>query len=272
MAIKPKDLTEENYYTDLHYLDVSGYKECKGTVGMRGCEERFMAHRNGEWSQPMTDPMIVGSIVDSCYDGTINEFLEAHPDVISQRGATKGQLKSTYQKGLRIFERCERDPLFHLYMSGEHQVIETGEIAGVPFKIKTDSLHDGKAIVDLKVVRDIHQTYYVPDVGHMNFIEYWNYDLQLAVYQEIHRQNTGDRLPCYIAAADKGEVTDIAVIQIPQGIMDQRLEEVKRGVQQVKALMDGDIIPVRCETCDYCKATKVLDSIMSMDELLLDVE
>ena len=40
------------------------------------------------------------------------------------------------------------------YMSGEKQVIMTGEIEGVPVKIKIDSYHPNKMIVDLKVMSE----------------------------------------------------------------------------------------------------------------------
>lgn len=40
----------------------------------------------------------------------------------------------------------EEDELYSLLMSGAKQVIRTGTIAGVPFKIKIDSLLDGPAL------------------------------------------------------------------------------------------------------------------------------
>ena len=171
-----------------------------------------------------------------------------------------------------MYDRGRRDPLFNAYMSGEYQKIFTGEIEGLKFKSKLDSFHEGKAIVDLKTTQDINKYYYVPDTGaHINFIEYFGYDTQLAIYRELVRQATGDTLRCFIAAVDKSEEPDIAVIEIPQNRLDEALEEVKANAWKIIALKSGDIAPIRCEMCDYCKRTKILEHVIGMDELGLDV-
>ena len=63
-------------------------------------------------------------------------------------------------------------------------------------------------------MRELHKAEYTKDYGYMNFIEYWGYDLQAAVYQEVVYQNTGERLPFFVAAASKEEETDIELIWI----------------------------------------------------------
>lgn len=50
---------------------------------------------------------------------------------------------------------------------------------------------------------------WVRDLGYLDFIRFWGYDTQGAIYQETVRQNTGKRLPFYIAAASKEPTTDI---------------------------------------------------------------
>ena len=71
----------------------------------------------------------------------------------------------------------------------------TGDIFGVPFKIKIDSYLPDK-IVDLKIMRDF-EPIYVEGKGRVSFIEAWGYDIQAGVYQEIVRQNTGKQLPLH---------------------------------------------------------------------------
>ena len=96
------------------------------------------------------------------------------------------ELKSDYIQAESIINRIERDKLFTEFMSGQKQVIMTGDIEGVPIKIKIDSLHPDK-IVDLKIMRDF-EPIYKPEQGRLPWFEAWRYDLQGAVYQEVVRQ------------------------------------------------------------------------------------
>ena len=73
----------------------------------------------------------------------------------------------------------------------------TGEISGVPFKIKMDSYHPDK-IVDLKYMASLRS----PNMFEP-MVKYWGYDIQGAIYQEIVRQNTGKRLPFFLNIATK---------------------------------------------------------------------
>lgn len=78
------------------------------------------------------------------------------------------------------------------YLSGENQVIMTGEIAGcAPFKIKVDSLHRGKALVDLKIMRDFQPVGIRTGTRRLPWWLAWGYDFQAAIYQEVERQIRG---------------------------------------------------------------------------------
>lgn len=81
------------------------------------------------------------------------------------------------------------------YMSGEKQVIMTADLYGTPWKIKMDSYIPGVAIVDLKVMASLTKLEWVRDIGYLDFVRYWGYDIQGAIYQEVVYQNTGKRLP-----------------------------------------------------------------------------
>ena len=75
-----------------------------------------------------------------------------------------------------------------------------------------------KAIVDLKCMKDFSKQW---DNGkYVNFIDFWRYDIQGAIYQEIVRQNTGERLPFIIAGATKEKETDLGLFEIPQDVLD----------------------------------------------------
>lgn len=141
----------------------------------------------------------------------------------------------------------------------------TGEISGVPVKVKVDSLLPDK-IVDLKIMKDF-EPIFKPEQGRLNFIEAWRYDLQGAVYQEIVRQNTGKKLPFYIAAASKEKETDLAVIEVSPAYLELELAIFEEKVMRYDAIKSGAIKPKRCEHCNYCKSTKVLTRAISMEEL-----
>ena len=76
-------LTEDNYYSseaDKHFMSVHQYLDFSGHMGVVGCEERALAKLNGEWKEETTDAMLVGSYVDSYFEGTLKQFLKEHPE------------------------------------------------------------------------------------------------------------------------------------------------------------------------------------------------
>ena len=93
--------------------------------------------------------------------------------------------------------------------------------------------------------------------------------MQGAVYQEIVRQNTGERLPFYLAAATKEKITDIDIIHIGQDALDYALETFSRDVELYDAIKKGVVEPERCEKCEWCKKSKVLSAPTEHDEFYL---
>lgn len=209
---------------------------------------------------------------------TLPTFSAQHPEIFSSRGKTAGELKAEYKQASAMIDRAEKDKVFMQYMAGDKQVIMTGEINGIPVKIKIDSC-DGKRITDLKTVKSVTETFYAKDLGQrLNFCEWWGYDLQGAVYREIYRQNTGKLLPFYICAISKDKTSPgniphprIKVIEIPPMVMDEKLAEFQSNIIKVQRLKDGEIEPLRCEVCDYCADTEVLDGPISMDMLMGEI-
>ena len=156
-------------------------------------------------------------------------------------GKNAGQLKADFVKAQNAYDRTQRDELFKLYMSGEKQKIMTAELFGANWKIKMDSYHPGKCIVDLKYIKDIHDRTWIKDLGNfVNFIETWGYDLQLAIYQLVVKKNTGQKLPCYIAAVDKKATPEIEIIQINQMQLDASLIGIEPNVKRILELKKGN--------------------------------
>lgn len=253
-------ISAENYFSkenNLRYMSVSQFK------AFENCEASALAELNGEFQREKTTSLLVGSYVDAHFEGTLDIFKAQNPEIFKRDGG----LKSEYTQAEYIIERIQRDEMFMAYMSGQKQVVFTGEIAGVPVKIKVDSYNVGKSIVDLKIMKDFNPIY-KPEMGRLSFIEAWGYDYQGAVYQEIVHQNTGERLPFFIAAATKEKEPDIGIFQIEQSALDVALEIFTANMPQYDALKRGIVgEPIRCEKCDFCKRTKVLSKIITMEEL-----
>lgn len=260
-------LTADNYYSkeaDMKYMSVHQYLDFVGHMGVHGCEEMAMAKLKGEFEQETTTAMLVGSYVDSYFEGTLEQFKQEHPECFTQ----KGELKASFKQAEKMIERCEKDSYFMSTMQGEKQVIMTAYLFGCEWKIKMDSYLPGKAIVDLKTSADIHKAWKVQDYGYASFVEYWGYTLQMAVYQKVVEINTGKKLPCYISVVTKEDSPEIAVINIDQMTLDHALNEIEMNMPSVLMVKSGEAETVRCEKCDYCKATKVLKGAISYMDLI----
>lgn len=272
-------LDEQTYYSveaNKKYCSASQFLSFVGRPAVPGCEARTLAELNGEYVPETTKAMIIGSILDALWEGcTPEELIDRFPDCVSSRGATKGQIKSEYMQALQLYNRSRQDALFSKYMSGEKQVIMVGEIEGLPFKIRMDSFHPGVAIVDLKTTQDSHpmHRYYDRMTGErLSFFRWWSYDTQLSIYKEIVRQNTGDKLPCFIAAIDKKPHPRPEVIQLDNVLLDEALETVKQNCQKIIMLKSGEIEPIRCDNddCDYCRDTYQCKGITSSEFETMD--
>lgn len=242
-------LTANNYFSrkaNQEYMSVSQFK------AFEKCPAAAMAELKGKYKREKTTAMLVGSYVDSYFEGTLEAFKKQNPEIFKRDGT----LKADFLQAEEIIRRIERDRLFMKYLNGEKQVIMTGSIAGVQIKIKIDVLHSDK-IVDLKVVRDFDPVY-IEDRGKLPWFAAWDYDGQGAVYQEIVRQNTGKRLPFFLNAATKEKITDLDIVRIVQDDLDVALERFARDAPSYDAIKCGIMEAERCENCEYCKLSKQL--------------
>lgn len=263
-------LTNENYFSQeasLEYLGSSQYKDFVGSLGMMGCEAKAIAKLKKEWDTEKTTALLVGSYVDAHFEGTLDIFKAQNPEIFTK----KGELKADYKKAEEVIQRIERDPFFMQYMSGEKQVIMTAEFFGAKWKIKIDSYHPDKCIVDLKCMASLTKSEWVKDWGKTNFIDYWGYDLQAAIYQKVVEINTGKKLPFFIAGASKEKTPNIEVIHISQSKLDDSLSLIEPNISRIMALKKGEVEPDRCEQCDYCRHTKMLTHAIDSSELLDEV-
>lgn len=245
-----KNLTSSTYFSreaSEQFWSVSLYK------AFDKCEACGLAQVRGQYERESTSALLVGSYVDAYFTGDIDVFAGEHPEIYNKR---TGELKADYLHAHKMINAVECQPLMMDYLDGEHQVIQTAELFGVQWKIKMD-VFNGERIVDLKTVKDFAPLY-KDGFGYMSWVEYWGYDIQGAIYQKVVEQNTGKKLPFYIAAVTKEKVPDVAVIQIPQHVLDAALKVVESKIDRFDLVKMGEIEPRRCEHCEWCKSTKVL--------------
>lgn len=251
------ELNEENYYSQEAN---KAYLSCSQIKDFMDCEAKAMARLNGEYEEEKSTALWVGSYVDAALTGTkeeMDKLLSDNLKVFYAYGNPEKGLKADFKKADKCIERVKSDETMMKTLSGDHQVIMTGELFGVPTKIKIDSYKKGKFIVDLKTTADMQKGMYSAELGrYVSWIEGYKYTLQMAIYREIVKQNTNDTLPCYLTVVDKTDVPDIGIFQIDSATMDDELENIKDIVNNIDLIKKGKVEAKRCEKCDYCKSTK----------------
>lgn len=261
-------LSAENYHSNeanWQYMSASQFKS------FHRCEAAAMAELRGEFVRKDTTALLVGSYVDAHFSGEMDEFQEKHPEMFKRDGT----LKADYVKAQKVIERLERDDLARMLLSGRHQTIKTGRIAGVWYKTKSDSLltsrqveaickrfpdirtlvpFGGPIIVDLKYVKDFEDIWDEVSCEKVNFMEFWGYDYQGGIYQKID----GRMSPFIIVAATKQDEPDLDAFHIPDDDLAFALSEVEELSPRYAAIKRGEIEPVGCGRCAYCRSAKRL--------------
>ena len=273
-------ITEENYHDpeiDKAYMSFHTWAALHGTLGMPACEARTMAELNGEFEEEkISDAFLLGGYVDAALVGDeneLNKFKEAHPEMFVTRGDRKGELQAKYLIADKMIERCKQDELFMGSLAGEHQARLGGTLGGGPVKAKIDSYVRGKAIVDLKTTREMHKQFYIPDFGHVDFISYYGYINQLAIYREMVKELFNEELPCFIAPVSKSEYPEIKLVHIDDVSLFDAWTEIKNSLENgsIVDVWRGNVEPIRCNKpeCHYCTATEVLTEPINYKDLIM---
>ena len=259
-------VTNENYYSDeanALYLSNSMFKAVYGHPAQpHPCEAAAILGERVE-----SEALLVGSYVDAYFEGpdAFKKFKEENQSKIMQKSG-KAPYKFITDADIAI-ARATQDAVFMSYMGGSHQTVMCGRIADHNFKIKMDAYHPGEKIVDLKYVKSAAKDYNESLKKYSTFIENYGYFIQGAIYQEIVFQNTGLRLPFYIAYITKDSIPDFGVVEIPQEKLNDALEYIKINLTaRPYALVKAN--PTQCNrrSCPYCRDKKILTGAMSFDD------
>ena len=263
----PLKLNKNNYHSQAANVD---YMSRGQYLDFLNCEAATLAVLKGEWVEELSDALLVGQYVHTFNDGTRGEFISSHPEMFKKNG----ELLAKFVVADKMIETLQKDPFAMYVLEGQKEVIYTAEMFGCWWKIMIDSHNPEKRRnVDLKTTRSITEKVWSEEAwAKVSFVEKYHYLLQSAIYSEVeylsNGRSTGDWFDFYIVAVSKEKFPDKAVINMtdPERLAKE-LAEVEVNMPRILAVKAGEVEAVRCEVCDYCKATKALTKAIHYSEL-----
>lgn len=260
------NLNQNNYHSlgmDRQYMSVSLLKQ------FDQCEADTMAYLNGEYTKFPNAAMLVGSYTHAAFesDEAFSKFIDENSNVIFKKNRSK---YADYEQADLMIETLKSDPFAMFAMEGEKEQIYTANVFGIDWKMKVDSInHERKLFTDLKTTRNLFERSWSEKYdGWVSFVERWDYVLQMAMYRKIIEANTGELYTPYIVAVSKEKIPNKAVIYFDESRFDFEYEWVQMKLERIHEVRSGEVEPVRCEKCDYCKSTKKLSAPIEVGELI----
>lgn len=267
-------LNKSNYYSleaNRHYMSVSQFKGFLTSYG--GCEARSIAELAGEYVRSDKAAFDEGHYVHAWNEGTLDAFKEQNPHLYSSQGPTAGQLKANFKHCNKMIEVLEGDPLVMKALAGRKEVIMTAELFGIPWKIMIDSYQPEAGIfTDLKALKEIDGKWWNSEAQcYENFLDHYGYIIQMAVYAEVEKLYTGrdEWLLPHMVVVTKQDPPDHEIIYFDYDAISSHLNIVKNNIERVKAVKSGQVDPIRCEKCDFCRSTKKINHIKHYTEFAI---
>jgi hypothetical protein len=88
-------------------------------------------------------------------------------------------------------------------------------------------------------------------------VNFWGYDIQGAIYQKVDNRMA----PFVIVGVTKEAEPDITAVHVPDEDLSFALAEVEALSPRYAAIKKGEIAPVGCGKCAYCRSVKRLEGI-----------
>lgn len=247
------------------------------------CPAAAMANLRGEWEYPKTDALLVGSYFHSAFESetAFQALINANREEIFQK--RNGKKYADFIKADQMIERIRNDKTAMFFMTGRHEVKIEGDIDGVHFVAKIDCLNEKHHFfADLKSVSEIRSGEWIEYTDRetgckrrkkVSFIEARKYHWQMAIYQELIRQNFGcDFLPV-IVAASKQNFPDLEVVAFDDYIeLNEYLAEVEDQLPDIEQIKNGKKEAKRCGLCEYCRATKKIKNMLPFREFKQEID
>lgn len=268
-------LTKANYHSNAANIEYMSRGQYKGFA--HECEAKEMAKLKKEWVDPPFLPFLIGQYVHSFNDNTRSEFIAEHPEMFTKELT----LKAKFVEANNMIDCLQNDEFAMYCLEGEKEKIITFEMFGAQWKIMLDvQNNERRRIVDLKTTKSITEKVWMAvenELGNIvnrkvSFVEAYSYCLQAAIYSEGERisegREPGDYSEFLIVAVSKEKQPDKAIINMTDNDrLAEELAKVEANMPRILAVKSGEVEPVRCENCDYCRSTKILTAAVHYSEL-----
>lgn len=227
------------------------------------CEARTLAYIKGEWVQPKTEALLVGSYVDRALTAPdeLDAWIQENRDEVFD---AKGKKYAAFNNADRMIERVKADEFWQqLAKVGKFQDVIEGEIGVTKWAYMADVLIDAPSnatLLDLKTTADFDDDYMRDESGKWtkgHWIDAAGYWRQLAIGRHLFKQRYGVVPLCGIVAAKKPSSKD-KPIGLGMWVMDNELRlmgeisRIEELLPRVVAVKGGEFPPTKCGKCDYC--------------------
>lgn len=234
-------LTRENYHSPeakarwLSSSDVKKAMRCEAAWAFGGPEDEDK------------EAFLFGHLFEALVTGERYD----NPLLYSSRGPTAGELKFEYRFAEDMARAVRRSPMLERLIDRcDKQVIMTGEIGGLPFRVMCDLMDTNGSIFDIKSARSFAPRYDEDKASYRDWWAIWDYPVQLWIYREIARQNGIDAPRVGLIAASK-QNADVQALVFSRETMEAAEADARYAIDRIAAIRDGDL-PIKCEHCQWC--------------------
>lgn len=237
----------------------------------RECEAKTMAVLKGEFQEPTTNALLVGSYLHAAFESeeAFQKFIEENNSAIFK---SRGGKYADFEMADKMIETLKSDSFVMFALEGEKEQIYTAELWGTEWKVKIDNInHQHKFFSDIKTTSDLYKRYWSEKYdGWVTFVEYWDYVLQMAVYRRVLQENLGQTYTPYIVAVTKENPPNKAVLHFDESRFEFEYEYIESYIGRIIDVKNRKLEPKRCEKCDYCRSTKMLRDTIEIGMLLYE--
>lgn len=260
-------LTRENYqspeanrvYMSAHQY--SAWLECAAKEKAKQDGTLNDAFQRADYTPEPETHFTVGNYVDYSLlaPDELQAFIHAHHDEIF---TAKGMKKADFVMADAMIARIRRDRFAMSMLEGEHQKIIAYFWAGCWWKSMMDCIRTDKIIVDLKTSKAVDTGWEWSDEfkKRVPFYEAYNYWRNGAIYMKGAElvMGPGDWMPVLLVVT-KQKPPDLRGYQFTVASRFMReWQGIEANMPQILEWKSGRVEAPRCETCDYCRATKEL--------------
>lgn len=180
--------------------------------------------------------------------------------LIGKKGTANAEIR---QFDETIIPLMQNDSAIQAVLTGEKEVIITFDLFGIKWKAQIDVLNlENSFFCDLKFMRDTKKQYNERVGYYQNFIEFWGYDLQIAIYSYGIKQfyNLMDYLLSSIVCITKEKVPKRLILTgFNEELINEKLftgdNAVQNNIDRIIMVKNGELEPNNCGDCDFCRKT-----------------